>query len=143
VHIVVTKVESEADFAICMAIRMQVFVFEQGVSAEEEWDAYDKEATHFFARADGKPAATARLRAMEPGVVKIERMAVLEGMRGKGVGDAVIAALVDEARARGAAKAILSAQTHAVPFYEKLGFAVTSDEYMEAGIPHKAMVRAL
>lgn len=141
-QISVTKVESEADFAICMAIRMEVFVFEQGVSAEEEWDAYDREATHFFARVDGKPAATARLRDVD-GIIKIERMAVLQSQREKGVGEAMIRALLEDARAHGYAKAILSAQTHAVPFYEKLGFATTSGEYMEAGMPHKAMEQAL
>lgn len=141
-QIEVEQVKTEADFAICMAIRMEVFVFEQNVPAEEEWDAYDKVATHFFARVDGRPAATARLRD-EQGIAKVERMAVRQEFRGKHVGDALLCRVMDTAREKGFSRARISAQTHAVPFYEKLGFTVTSAEYMEAGIPHHAMERDL
>lgn len=141
-QISVDKVILEADFAICMALRMEVFVFEQNVPAEEEWDAHDKECTHFIARVDGRPAATARWRVVD-GIAKIERMAVRQVNRGQGVGDALLTAAMDDARAKGFTHAKLSAQTHAIPFYEKLGFRVTSDEYMEAGIPHKMMAREL
>lgn len=141
-HITAEQVVSESDFAICMAIRMEVFVFEQNVPAEEEWDAFDKTSIHFFARADGKPVATARLRPLE-GLAKIERMAVRKQFRGQGVGDALLLKVMETAREQGHTRARLSAQTHAVPFYEKLGFQVVSDEYMEAGIPHKLMERDL
>jgi len=141
-EITVQQVTDQSDFAICMAIRMEVFVFEQEVPAEEEWDAYDRTSTHFFARADGKPVATARLRDLD-GIAKIERMAVRQAYRGKGVGDVLLQRVMDTAREQGFTAARISAQTHAIAFYEKLGFAVTSEEYMEAGIPHKAMERAL
>lgn len=141
-QVTVEEVTQDCDFAICMAIRMDVFVFEQSVPAEEEWDAYDKEARHFFARVDGRPAATARLRAVE-GAAKIERMAVRRDFRGKGVGEKLMEYVMEAARAGGMEKVVISAQTHAVPFYEKLGFAAHGDEYMEAGIPHYAMARAL
>lgn len=141
-QVTVEHVKNESDFAICMAIRMEVFVFEQDVPAEEEWDAHDKEATHFFARVEGKPAATARLRTVD-GMAKLERMAVRKAYRGQHVGDTLLNHVLEHARGLGLQRARLSAQTHAIPFYEKLGFAVTSDEYMEAGIPHKAMERDL
>jgi len=142
VQVEVQQVKNDSDFAICMAIRMEVFVFEQGVAAEEEWDAHDKEAVHFFARVDGKPAATARLRELD-GIAKLERMAVRAAFRGKGVGDALLNFVMDHARSMGLKRAKLSAQTHALEFYEKLGFEIVSDEYIEAGIPHKAMERDL
>lgn len=141
-QITVEEVTNQSDFAICMAIRMEVFVFEQDVPADIEWDAFDRTSTHFFARADGKPVATARLRD-ENGIAKIERMAVRKDYRGKGVGDALLNRVMETAKNKGLPKARLSAQTHAVPFYEKLGFEVVSDEYMEAGIPHRAMERVL
>lgn len=141
-QVVIEQVKGESDFAICMAIRMEVFVFEQNVPAEEEWDAFDKTSTHFFARVDGKPAATARLREAD-GVAKIERMAVRGAYRGQHVGEKLLQHVLGHARNAGFKAARVSAQTHAIPFYEKLAFAVTSDEYMEAGIPHKMMERKL
>lgn len=141
-QVTVEEVTGQSDFAICMAIRMEVFVFEQDVPADIEWDAFDRTSTHFFARADGKPVATARLRA-EQGVAKIERMAVRKDYRGKHVGDALITKVMEHAKANGFTKASISAQDHAIPFYEKLGFTLCSDAYMEAGIPHHAMERDL
>lgn len=141
-QVTVEEVTNQSDFAICMAIRMEVFVFEQDVPADVEWDAFDRTSTHFFARAEGKPVATARLRE-EKGIAKIERMAVRKDYRGKGVGDTLLNRVMDSAKAKGLTRARVSAQDHAVPFYEKLGFAVTGDGYMEAGIPHHAMERAL
>lgn len=141
-QITIEQVKNESDFAICMAIRMEVFVFEQGVKAEDEWDAHDKESAHFFVRVDGKPAATARLREQD-GIAKIERMAVREAMRGKHIGEALLQHVMEAARAQGFARARISAQTQAIPFYEKLGFAAQGEKYIEAGIPHYAMERAL
>lgn len=138
----VEEVISQSDFAICMAIRMEVFVFEQDVPADIEWDAFDRTSTHFFARADGKPVATARLRD-DAGIARIERMAVRKDYRGKGVGDALLQKVMDHAKAKGFTRTHISAQDHAIPFYEKLGFKVSSDAYMEAGIPHHAMERDL
>lgn len=141
-QVTVEEVTGQSDFAICMAIRMEVFVFEQDVPADIEWDAFDRTSTHFFARADGKPVATARLRE-EKGIARIERMAVRKDYRGKHVGDALITHVMAHAKAKGFSKTAISAQDHAIPFYEKLGFTVCSDAYMEAGIPHHGMERDL
>lgn len=141
-QVTVQHVKDQSDFAICMAIRMEVFVFEQDVPADIEWDAYDRTATHFFARSDDKPVATARLRD-EKGVAKIERMAVRKNYRGQHIGEALLKHVIEYARGQGFKDAMISAQTHAVPFYNKLGFVAYGEEYMEANIPHYAMKASL
>ena len=73
----------------------------------------------------------------------VGRMAVLRDWRGRGVGSAILSALVDRAAARGMGRLVLNAQTHAVPFYARHGFAAFGEEFMEADIPHIAMAREL
>ena len=117
-------------------IRFAVFVEEQKVPAESEIDESDPRCVHALARdADGKAVGTGRL--LPDG--HIGRMAVLPEARGRGVGSALLAALMAEARRRGHAQAVLSAQTHAIPFYRRHGYAVVSGEYMDCGIPHVDM----
>lgn len=118
-------------------IREAVFIREQGVPAELEWDEEDRRCLHAVARAPaGAPVGTARLK--PDGT--LGRMAVLKDQRGRGIGSALLEALVDEARRRGLASVRLSAQTHASAFYGKRGFIVTSDVYLDAGIPHRSMI---
>jgi predicted GNAT family N-acyltransferase len=126
------------EFAICMAIRMEVFVEEQGVTPEEEQDDLDREAAHYIAFVDGKPAATGRIRLVGE-KVKLERIATRAPYRGKGVGAALMRHLLDEARAYRKPIAILGAQLQAIPFYEKFGFCAVGEEYMDARIPHRWM----
>ncbi|MCB5185923.1 GNAT family N-acetyltransferase [Methylobacillus gramineus] len=117
-------------------IREQVFIQEQQVPAELEWDGLDSTALHLLALAeDGKPIGSARV--LSDG--SIGRMAVLKAWRDKGVGHALLRAAIEACRQNGWLDIHLSAQTHAIPFYEKSGFKIASDEYMDAGIPHKAM----
>lgn len=140
---VIKEVTDAADFAICMAIRMEVFVREQNVPLDEEMDEFDATATHYLARVDGQPAATARTRVID-GTGKIERVAVRAPQRGTGVGRELMEHLIARLRNHPQVKQLkLSSQTQALPFYEKLGFEVTGEEYMEAGIPHRMMQRAL
>ncbi len=117
------------------SIRQQVFVDEQQVPAELEWDADDASATHFLLLADDEPAGTARLLADG----HIGRVAILPQWRGHGLGERLMLHVMAHAEAQGLSPLILSAQVHALPFYERLGFTVSSDEYMEAGIPHREM----
>lgn len=118
-------------------IREAVFILEQHVPAELEWDEEDPHCLHAVARSpDGTPVGTARLK--PDGT--LGRMAVLKDRRGRGIGSALLEALVGEARRRGLASVRLSAQTHALAFYGKRGFTVTSDMYLDAGIPHRSMV---
>jgi predicted GNAT family N-acyltransferase len=121
-------------------IRFAVFVEEQHVPAEIELDELDASSEHALARdAQGRAIGTGRL--LPDG--HIGRMAVVPQWRGRGVGAAILAALVERAAARGMAKAILNAQTQARDFYARHGFVQTGSEFMEAGIPHVVMVRRL
>ena len=122
------------------AIRRSVFVVEQGVPEALEWDAVDPLCAHALAcGGDGNPIGCGRL--LPDG--HIGRMAVLRPWRGRGVGAALLALLVELARERGHRRAILNAQKDAVPFYARYGFIVTGDEFEEAGIAHPIMERTL
>jgi hypothetical protein len=122
------------------AIRETVFVVEQGVPREIELDEWDARCDHAIAyHASAGAIATGRL--LPDG--HIGRMAVLREWRGKGVGGRLLEALIERARARGMRRVVLNAQTHAAPFYARFGFAVVGAEFMEAGIPHVEMARAL
>ena len=123
-----------------MSVREPVFVVEQGVPPEIELDEWDQRSDHALALApDGRVVGTGRL--LPDG--HVGRMAVLRDWRGKGVGGAILAALIERAAVRGMTRVVLNAQTHAVPFYARYGFAVSGDEFMEADIPHVAMTREL
>lgn len=118
------------------AIRYTVFVEEQGVPVELEWDDMDAPSWHALAfAADGTPVATGRL--LPDG--HIGRMAVLKVARGTGMGARVLDALMAKAAELGYAELILNAQTHAAPFYARVGFEQVGDEFEEAGIPHVEM----
>jgi YbgC/YbaW family acyl-CoA thioester hydrolase len=126
------------------ALRQTVFVEEQKVPAELEWDAADATAVHALARNRlGLPLATGRLLEPEPGVARIGRMAVRADLRGSGVGRAVLRALLDEARRRGLREAVLHAQLTAAGFYRREGFSPRGAIFEEVGIAHQEMVLAL
>src|SRR5262247_3623399 len=126
--------------APAMTVREAVFVVEQGVPPEIELDEWDPQCDHALAFAPGDRAVgTGRL--LPDG--HIGRMAVLREWRGRGVGGALLVALVERAAARGMKRLVLNAQTHAVSFYTRYGFAVFGDEFVEADIPHVAMARDL
>jgi predicted GNAT family N-acyltransferase len=126
----------EAARPLAAPIRFAVFVEEQKVPAELEIDDQDARCVHALARdAEGRALGTGRL--LPDG--HIGRMAVLQDARKLGIGSALLAALMDEARRRGHAQAVLSAQTHAIPFYRRHGYAVVGGEYMDCGIPHVDM----
>jgi YbgC/YbaW family acyl-CoA thioester hydrolase len=126
------------------AIRKQVFVDEQGIPAELEWDAADAVCLHAVAyNRLGLALATGRLLEHEPGISKIGRMAVVATMRGSRLGRAVLDALVQAARERGDCQVLLHAQSSATGFYRRAGFEAQGAEFEEAGIPHLAMVKAL
>ena len=126
------------------AIRTAVFVEEQQIPAEMEWDSADEDCVHAVAyNRFGVPLATGRLLEHVPGVAKIGRMAVTQTMRGTRVGRAVLDALMKAARDRGDHEAVLHAQVSAAPFYSRAGFNPRGSEFDEAGIPHIEMVRTL
>lgn len=121
-------------------LRFAVFVEEQKVPAEMELDEWDALSVHAIAFDDaGTAVGTGRL--LPDG--HIGRMAVARSARGSGVGSALLVALMDEARRHGHEHAVLSAQTHAVAFYARHGYAIEGPEYLDAGIPHVDMRRRL
>ena len=132
------------DLQRAYAIRMKVFVEEQQVPADEELDALDAVSLHALVEDDGVAVATGRLIPpdAEHAYAKIGRMAVLKESRKTGAGSAVMRFLVEEARARNYAEVRLSAQDHAIAFYEKHGFRVCSERFMDCNIPHHWMKRA-
>lgn len=129
-----------ADFSDLRKVRETVFVVEQNVPVEEEWDELDPHCYHVIARDnDNQPIGTGRLTPEH----KIGRMAVMREWRGKGVGDALMQALIDQARLRGWSEVKLNAQVQAQPFYARHGFTPYGERFMEAGIEHQAMQRSL
>ena len=134
------EVDWTVDRDALRAVRWKVFVEEQRVPEDEEWDDYDPVSRHVIAAAaDGAPVGTGRL--LPDG--HVGRMAVLKEWRGRGVGGAVLGHLLKLAHETRHAVVRLHAQTHALGFYEKHGFVAEGEEFMEAGIPHLRMSRIL
>ena len=123
------------------AIRRRVFVEEQGVASDEEWDEHDAAGAgtlHFVAYDGRRVVGCARLRAYD-GAAKIERVAVLPEQRGLGLGRALMEAAERAAREQGHTRLVLHAQSAVIPFYERLGWRALGPEFQEAGIPHRKM----
>ena len=118
-------------------IREQVFVIEQKVPLELEWDSRDEGALHLLAETtDKQPVGTARM--LSDG--HIGRMAVLPEWRCRGIASALLRELVRIAREKGCSKPYLNAQIHAIRFYQRRGFKAEGGEFLDAGIPHRRMV---
>ncbi|MEU0941941.1 GNAT family N-acetyltransferase [Streptomyces canus] len=145
--------EDPADREACFTLRKEVFVGEQGVPEDIEYDAYDAVAVHVLAvREDGTPLGTGRLLFGEAAAGKtggdasvgsLGRLAVTRRARGLGVGAALVRAVEEAARARGLTAVDLHAQTQALGFYERLGYVAYGPEFLDAGMPHRAMRRVL
>lgn len=134
------RIEPTTDLDTCRDLRRIVFIQEQNVPEAEEWDGLDGAATHLLAWQGDRPIGTARILIRDH-IGKIGRVCVLAEARGTGAGVALIrAALADLAARDGVTQARLSAQTHAIGFYEKLGFVVQGPVYDDAGIPHQDML---
>ena len=116
-------------------IRREVFVREQGIPESDEWDGEDATSVHILATLNREPVGTGRLNRAG----KIGRIAVLPGLRGRGVGSLILDRLLEEARRLGIREPCLHAQVQAVSFYEKLGFERKGEVFDEAGIPHVRM----
>ncbi|MGP4012187.1 GNAT family N-acetyltransferase [Streptomyces sp. 4N124] len=153
VSYVVRVAEDPGDREVCFGVRKEVFVVEQGVPEDLEYDAYDAVAVHVLAvREDGTPLGAGRLLCGEeaaaknggdPSVGSLGRLAVTKAARGLGVGAALVRAIEEAARARGLRAVDLHAQTQAMGFYERLGYAAYGPEFLDAGMPHRAMRRTV
>ena len=130
--------------ALAQPVRKAVFVVEQGVPVELEWDEWDERSLHAIATLDDKVVGTGRLIPVDDGgTIRIGRMAVLADFRGRGIGAAILAALLVRAREQGVREAVLHAQTYVAAFYRGFGFVERGDEFFEAGIAHVEMALAM
>ena len=127
----------------CLEIRKEVFVEEQNVPLEMEVDEFEKEAVNILLILDERPIGTVRYRDVGEGLIKVERMAVRKIARGLHLGQTLMNFVHIHAEENGYTRAKLGAQVHAIKFYEKLGYHVASDEFDDAGIPHKYMEKEL
>ena len=119
-------------------IRIKVFILEQKVPEELEWDEYDETAWHAVAKSNHQVIGTGRL-IINQSIAKIGRMAIDPEFRGKGIGMEVLKALINKGKEKGAQEFILHAQTHAIAFYAREGFEPYGPIFDEAGIPHVEM----
>lgn len=140
----VRPVSGEDDWNAARSIRTRVFVVEQSCPPEEEWDAFDDASRHLLGWLGDEAVAVARWRVVphnERLVAKLERFAVLAHVRGRGFGRTMVEAAIEDAVAGGFSEQYIHAQSHLQSFYERLGFECVGEAFMEAGIPHVAMLR--
>ncbi|SDD04580.1 GNAT family N-acetyltransferase [Natrinema hispanicum] len=139
VHVADSEVKREDAFAV----RHTVFVEEQDVDEELEYDTHDETATHFVAYDGDEPIGAARLREYEDDIGKVERVAVRTSRRNAGIGRALMERLEKQAEAIGFDTLTLHSQTQAADFYRTLGYERRGAEFEEAGIPHVEMRKSL
>ena len=131
--------ETPEDIATCMALRRQVFIVEQDVPEALEVDGLDRECIHFLALENESPCGAARVRLIDD-YAKIQRVCVPASQRGTGLGKRLMEYILVFLKHDGRISiARLESQTHALQFYEKLGFVAYGEEFMDAGIPHRSM----
>ena len=130
--ITIKEIDFKENFSDIENIRSTVFIKEQHVPEELEWDEYDRKSTHVLAYYGNKAVGTARL--LEDG--HIGRMAVLKAYRNRNIGKNMLKYLIKLAQEKSIKNIKLSAQEHAVEFYKKYGFSIYGDVYMDTGIPH-------
>ncbi len=124
-------------------IRRKVFVEEQGVPEKEELDGKDSESVHVLLEKEGKFIGTARIRKIDDGTFKIERVAILKEERGKGYGRFLMESVERELSSKGVQKIVLNAQIQVREFYERLGYRAEGEIFYEANIPHVRMVKVV
>ena len=132
-------VSEQQELEQVFSVRTQVFVHEQNVPEEEEIDHLEEESTHFLVTDNkGNPVGAGRFRVVDS-YGKVERICIMPEARSKGVGKALMNAIEQYALSKQIEILKLNAQNQAIPFYEKLGYSITSEEFLDAGIPHHAM----
>ena len=138
----IRRLRTKGEFEAALALRYDVFCVEQGVPANEERDGRDRSGLHLIALQDGEVVATCRLVFVGP-TVQFSRLAVRRSARRRGIAAALLRATDAEARARGANRIVLHAQTYARPLYDQAGYVPRGREFVEAGIEHIAMEKLL
>lgn len=135
-------VESNEEKQHAYSVRTVVFVDEQNVPPELELDEFDEQAIHLIGYENETPTAASRVRFVE-NYGKLERICVLKDERGKAYGSQMIKAMENIISSEGFSKAKLNAQSHALEFYQRLGYKTVSGEFIDAGIPHVTMIKEL
>ena len=120
------------------AVRREVFIEEQQIPEQEEFDEFETTALHLIVYVDEQTAATGRIW-HDGKNFRIGRLAVLKPFRGQKIGDLALRLLLYKAFSSGAQTIEISAQTYIMPLYRKFGFKEYGEEYIEAGLPHMAM----
>lgn len=141
--VTVKVVSTEEELQLAYEVRKKVFVDEQGVPEHLELDDFDATAIHFIVQTNRETIGAARLRELDSGVGKIERVSIVKEQRGKNLGILIMQHIEQYAREHGWKKLKLNAQVYALPFYEKLGYVITSPEFLDAYIPHRAMEKEI
>ncbi|RMG54286.1 MAG: GNAT family N-acetyltransferase [Bacteroidetes bacterium] len=135
----VERADSDYLYDHVFRIRAEVFVEEVEVDDEEDYDGFDHLAHHYLAWYEGEPAGTARWRSLPgSGKIRLERFAVLQAFRGKGIGGALVEQILNDVPKKG--EIFIHAQVHNLPFYEKFGFEVEGEPFEEAGLMHCKMI---
>ena len=133
----IKNITSEKDLKFSFAIRRKVFVEEQNVPEDIEWDKFEYKCNHVLVENFGNPVGTARWRKTQRGI-KLERFAVLKEFRSCGIGGQLVKFILKELK--GENNIYLHAQDHVIGFYERLHFVGVGDIFYEAGIAHLKMV---
>ncbi|HEY40654.1 MAG TPA: GNAT family N-acetyltransferase [Dehalococcoidia bacterium] len=136
-------VNNEYELKEALNVRRLVFVEEQGIDEDIEYDGFDSEALHLVVKSGEQIIGTARVRFPATGEAKIERMALLKPFRRRGIGSDMMSFLSSELRMRYVSHVILHAQYTTLDFYETCGYSVTGPPFWEAGIKHVAMEKQL
>jgi predicted GNAT family N-acyltransferase len=136
-------VTSGSELEGAFAVRRQVFVEEQGISEDVELDEHDREALHMMVKDGDRVIGTARVLFLATGLAKIERMAVLQPFRRRGIGREIISFLSEELKNRQVEQVVLHAQYAVVAFYKSCGFEEVGSPFWEVGIKHIKMQKQL
>lgn len=135
----VRRAQGDDDMRTVRSIREAVFIREQSVPADREWDGLDNECEHFLCILSGVPVGCGRVRSMD-GYHKIERLAVLGRFRGKGVGNLLIRRMIEACRDDGATTVVIHAQLRTENYYRRFGFVGRGGVFSDAGIDHREMI---
>jgi predicted GNAT family N-acyltransferase len=139
-YLEIKVVDYTVEKSAIQSIRHQVFEVEQGVAHELEFDGQDDTAQHLLAYWENQPIGTTRIRYLSPQTVKIERLAVLQEFRGKGIGIKLMKATLEVIHNKGIPEVIVHAQEYVKNLYLKLGFEIIGERFYEANIPHFKMM---
>ncbi|WP_141432766.1 GNAT family N-acetyltransferase [Bacillus sp. 03113] len=139
-EVIIVKNDQELNDAFL--IRKKVFIDEQNVPTEIEIDEFENSSVHFVLYNEKVPCGAGRLRVF-PSYAKVERICILPSNRKGGSGKAIMNKIEEYAKEQNISILKLNAQSHAIPFYKKLGYEIISEEFFEAGIPHMTMQKTL